>query len=78
MTSNCSEGRMPPLAKAVMGACSLSDALMAAASLARSLPKPRVELLPSQSAQVVAIVLELVAESAASHHTMAIALFMYD
>ena len=72
---------MPPLAKAVMGACSLSDALMAAASLARSLPKPRVELLPSQSAQVVGTVLELVAlpsVSAASHRTMAVALFVYE
>ena len=39
---------------------------MAAASLARSPPNPRVELLPSQSAQLLGIVLPLLAASASA------------
>ena len=70
MTSNMREGRTPPLANPVMGACSLSEALMAAASLARSPPKPRVELLPSQSEQVPGSVLELVVASTSTSHSM--------
>lgn len=54
----------------VMGVCSLSDALMAAASLARSSPNPEVELLPSQSGQVLGNVLELVVESTSAFHSM--------
>ena len=68
MTSNWREGRTSPLAMPVMGVCSLSDALMAAASLARSSPNPEVELLPSQSGQVLGSVLELVVESTSAVH----------
>ena len=64
MTLKLREGKMPPLAKSVMGACSLSAASMAAASLARSLPNPSVELLPSQSAQLTGISVELLDPSA--------------
>lgn len=65
------EGKMPPLGKLVMGSSWLSEALMAAASLARSPPKPRVELLPSQSAQLPGAVLELppAPSGSASHPT---------
>ena len=70
MISNMREGRTPLLANAVMGACSLSEALMAAASLARSPPKPRVELLPSQSEQVPGSVLEFVVASTSASHSM--------
>ena len=61
-----SEGKMPPLGKLVMGSSWLSEALMAAASLARSPPNPRVELLPSQSAQLLGVVLPLLAASASA------------
>ena len=60
------EGKMPPLGKLVMGSSWLSEALMAAASLARSPPNPRVELLPSQSAQLLGVVLPLLATSASA------------
>ncbi len=43
---------------------------MAAASLARSPPKPRVELLPSQSEQVPGKVLEFVVASTSALHSM--------
>ena len=61
-----SEGKMPPLGKLVIGSNWLSEALMAAASLARSPPNPRVELLPSQSAQLLGVVLSLLATSASA------------
>ena len=61
-----SEGKMPPLGKLVMGSSWLSEALMAAASLARSPPNPSVELLPSQSAQLLGVVLPLLAASASA------------
>ena len=59
MTSKRSVGSTFPLAKPVMSTTSSTEAVMAAAALARFPPNPRVELLPSQSSQLAGVSVEL-------------------